>query len=312
MLALQQQYKEKALSLDELKEIALSVGVKEFEWKEMMEDAEKNADLANRHVHFKNYHAAFETAQKTISINPFHLKAHLIAAESALKIYEADKKKDYIHYAHKHAEEVLKLSPNETRAFEIISQVKKFTKARKSGQQKLVFVATGVALLIGLLSMIIFIVTQPKPVDNSKIKFQLIELQENANAAWAQVENVMNRRDEMIPDLLIIAQNENINYKKTHQELEELKKKLPEVTDDERVLLQAQISEKTKELTALIAQNSSSSQIELVLIQIEGAYNRISVETKRYNEAVREYNTLYKMYSNDFPEFSEMPYYSQK
>ena len=50
----------------------------------------------------------------------------------------------------------------------------------------------------------------------------------------------------------------------------------------------------------------------MILVQIEGSYNRISVEGKRYNEAVKTYNILVKKHHDEFPDFNEKVYFKGK
>lgn len=312
MLKLQEENKEKELTLEELKEIALTVGVKEFEWTEMMENAEKNAVSAKKHLDFKNYQDAYETALKTISINPYHTQALIIAADSALKIYETEDKDEYLEKSEVYARKVLKISPEELRAFKILAIIENHEKKEESHKKKIILLIVAVTIGLGVLVGLFFAIKSIPKKENTKVKFELIEAQENANAAWAQVENVINRRDQIIPELLVAVENENIEYSTTLQELEKLQEDLKTVSDDEKIDIQVQIQAKTKELTGIIAQNSNSEQVELLMVQIEGAYNRISVETRRYNDEVKEYNVLVKKYSDEFPDFKQMQYYNQQ
>ena len=45
------------------------------------------------------------------------------------------------------------------------------------------------------------------------------------------------------------------------------------------------------------------------MVQIEGSYNRIAVEGKRYNDVVKNYNILVKKQGSDFPEFKIKSYF---
>lgn len=312
MLKLQEDNKNKALTLDELKQVAISAGIKEFEWTEMQENANQNAEVAQKHFYFKNYQDAYDTAQKTVSINPYHTQALIILADSALKIYETEDKDEYLEIAEKYANEVLKHSPAENRAFQILATIEKHEQKEEKNKKKTLMIIAASLVGIGILIGIFFAVKAMPKKENTKVKFELIEAQENANAAWAQVENVIGRRDQLIPELLVAVDNENIEYAETLQELNQLKEDLKKASEDKKMEIQVQIQEKTRELTGIISQNSNSEQVELLMVQIEGTYNRISVETKRYNEAVKEYNILVKKYSDEFPDFDEMAYFNEK
>jgi len=312
MLKLQEQNKNKALTLEELKEVASSIGISDVEWKEMMENADKLADEAQKHQYFKNYDLSFETAVQSVSINPYQLNAKIIASESALKVYETDKKDEFLDKAEYYAKEVLKQSRNEKRAYEVLSALNKYKKQEVGSKKKLVFIAAGIILFIGFIAAFFIMPKSSESKQDMDIKFQLIEAQENANAAWAQVENVLTRRDELIPQLTAVVDINNSQYKTIIDEIDILKAELKNADKQKSMIIQEEINVKLQELTALIASQDMSENIELIIVQIEGTYNRISVETKRYNEAVKEYNILVKKYSDMFPEFEEMPYYNQK
>lgn len=123
---------------------------------------------------------------------------------------------------------------------------------------------------------------------------RLVRLDEAANAAWAQVENQLQRRYDLIPNL--------VNTVKGYAAHEELV--LREVTDARARVGSAQsIEEKSaanQQLTSALGRllvvmenypNLKADQNFLSLqAQLEGTENRIAVERRRYNEAVQMYN----------------------
>jgi uncharacterized protein YutD len=72
---------------------------------------------------------------------------------------------------------------------------------------------------------------------------------------------------------------------------------------------QSELQKKYSIITDRIISQYGSDHISELLVQIEGAYNRISVEGKRYNEAVKEYNILVKKYGAEYPQFKLKPYF---
>ncbi len=136
---------------------------------------------------------------------------------------------------------------------------------------------------------------------------RLVNLDELVNEKWSQVENVYQRRADLIPNLV----NTVKGYAKHEaQVLEEVTKARSQVgqirVNDPKSLQnfdQAQgqltqalsrlmvVAEKYPELKA--DQNFLSLQS-----QLEGTENRISVERMRFNEAARDYNS----YLRSFPQ----------
>ncbi|MCD4793776.1 MAG: LemA family protein [Bacteroidales bacterium] len=310
VLALQKSEEEKMLSLEELKEIDMGLGVTEEEWEQMMEKAKKEEKLAQNHFYYKNYKDAYTTAESAVSINPYLTQALVLMADSALKIYETEDDDDFLIKAENHAKEVLKQSPAENRAVEILAILNKHKKTEKTQRSKMIKIGGGVVIVAILILAIIFWPREKKPKKiNESVKFELIDAEENANAKWAQVENVISRRDNLIPQLFTLTVSEDENIVQLKKDTEKIKQEIALVDGDKRIELQAELQKKYQELTNSISKNNNDENIATLMVQLEGSYNRIAVEGKRYNDVVKNYNILVKKYGSDFPEFKIKPYF---
>ncbi len=138
----------------------------------------------------------------------------------------------------------------------------------------------------------------------------LVQQEEKVNGAWSQVENQYQRRADLIPNL--------VNTVKGYAEFE--KDVLTEVTDARsRVgsiqLKPEDLSDPQKVQQFQDAQDKLGSALSRLLVvsenypnlkanenflqlqsQLEGTENRISVERKKFNDAVQEYNTSIKSF----------------
>ena len=310
VIALQNSNRDRMLSLDELKELDLSLGMTEEEWNLMMEKADKNVALAQNHFYYKNYRDAYSTAESAISVNPYLTQALIIMADAALKIYETENDENFLEKAEKHAKDVLKQAPAENRAVEILSVINKYeTSERKEKKKFKKYALIGGGILIIILSIVFLKPKKEKPVDNS-IKFELIDAEENVNAAWAQVENVISRRDKLIPQLFSAVKIKDARLKQLMNEAENLKNKKNKLSGDEKISAEADLQKKYSAITEIISENKNTDDVGTLMVQIEGAFNRISVEGKRYNEAVKQYNILVKKYGADYPQFKLKPYFN--
>ncbi len=310
VLALLNDERERMLSLDELKELDLSLGMTEDEWKMMIEGANKNVELAQNHFYYKNYRDAYATAESAISVNPYLTQALIIMADSALKIYETEDDEDFLMKAEKHAKDVLKQAPAESRAVEILSKLNQYkTTERKEKKKFTKYAIIGGGILIIILSIVFFKPKKEKPVDNS-IKFELIDAEENANAAWAQVENVIARRDQLIPQLFSAVKINDNELKSLIDEVKTLKSKTKTLSGNEKISAEADLQKKYQKITNLINSQTGSDAVSTLMIQVEGSFNRISVEGKRYNEKVKTYNILVKKYGEKYPQFKIKPYFN--
>jgi LemA protein len=121
-------------------------------------------------------------------------------------------------------------------------------------------------------------------------------------AAWAQVENQLQRRADLIPNLVSVTQA----YAKQEQELVSLlvqsrEAYLQAVTPNEKTAAIAKVNQSIKRFGDYAAANPQlqSSQLFINLqYEIAGTENRIAVERMRYNKAVQSYNQQIQQFPN--------------
>ena len=145
--------------------------------------------------------------------------------------------------------------------------------------------------------------------------------EEAVKAQWAQVQNQLQRRNDLIPNLV-----ETVKGYATHEE-----SVFKEIADSRSKLLGAKSPEETisaanQQTTALgrlllVVENypnlKANEQFNGLMDELSGTENRIATERMRYNERVQEYNTARrqfpgnltaKMFSfKDYPFFEAPP-----
>ena len=114
-------------------------------------------------------------------------------------------------------------------------------------------------------------------------------------AQWAQVENQLQRRNDLIPNLVEttkgFAQHEEAVYK----DIADARGKLLAAKSPEETIAAA--NQQTSALGRLLAvvenypQLKSNEQFNRLMDELAGTENRIAVERMRYNETVQAYNT---------------------
>lgn len=121
-----------------------------------------------------------------------------------------------------------------------------------------------------------------------------VQSREHMRESWAQVENVLQRRYDLIPNLVNTVKGYAAHEQKLFEEVTRLRSQWGAAANVPQKVEAAQqlegalsrllvVMERYPELKA--NQNFLSLQDELA-----GTENRISVERKRYNETVRAYN----------------------
>jgi len=133
----------------------------------------------------------------------------------------------------------------------------------------------------------------------------LVTLEENVNQSWAQVSNQYQRRADLIPNLVETVKGYATHERETFNAVTEARAKVgqltvtPEVLDNPEAFnrfqqVQGEISSVLTRLMA-VAENypqlKANENFLALQSQLEGTENRISVERKRFNEAVQTYNT---------------------
>jgi LemA protein len=140
----------------------------------------------------------------------------------------------------------------------------------------------------------------------------LVAKEEQVEQAWSQVENVYQRRLDLIPNLVNTVKGYAAHEKETLEGVIEARSKATSVTIDpsnldENSLQQFEAAQQglTKALSKLMVVverypelKANQNFLELQS-QLEGTENRIAVERKRFNEAVQQYNTYLRKFPNN-------------
>ena len=138
----------------------------------------------------------------------------------------------------------------------------------------------------------------------------MIELSEGVDAQWAQVENVYQRRADLIPNLVNTVKGYAQHEEQVFTEVTNARAKVGSVnmnaadaTDEAKLKQYAQAqSELGGALSRLLVVAENYPQLKAdqnfrdLQAQLEGTENRISLARNRYIEAVRTYNTTLRQF----------------
>jgi LemA protein len=118
---------------------------------------------------------------------------------------------------------------------------------------------------------------------------------EAIKAQWAQVENQLQRRNDLIPNLVETTKGIAQQEQDVFGRIAESRAKLAGATTPEERMQAA--NEQSSALARLLVvvenypQLRSSDTFNRLMDELSGTENRIAVERMRYNERVQEYNT---------------------
>ena len=156
----------------------------------------------------------------------------------------------------------------------------------------------GVLAAFGVLVLLVIIVAGAIIPRYNKVQ----ELDEQVNTAWAQVETVLQRRYDLIPNLVNTVKGFANQEKEVLTEVTRLRSQWGEARSTQQKAAVASQMEGALGRLMLISENypelKSNTNFLSLQSQLEGTENRISVERRRYNETLRSYN----IYVRKFPQ----------
>jgi len=154
---------------------------------------------------------------------------------------------------------------------------------------------------------------------------RLVQLDEAVKSAWAQVENVYQRRADLIPNLVETVKGARDFEKETLTAVVEARAKVGQLQFGgvptpqqfaEFQKAQDQLSSALSRLLVVVERYPELRATEAfrdLQVQLEGTENRIAVERKRFNEAAQAYNTYRRRFPQllvaNFLGFAERPYF---
>jgi LemA protein len=123
----------------------------------------------------------------------------------------------------------------------------------------------------------------------------------------AQLDNVLQRRHDLIPNLMVVAKASAAQEKDLITSLGELYQEIPRAYSfEQKHVLEARLSDTVKQLMARLQADPQASATAVFIRlsdEMAGAENRMAVERKRYNDAVAAYNRT----ARGFPAFLLRP-----
>jgi LemA protein len=152
---------------------------------------------------------------------------------------------------------------------------------------------TGLALAIAVVA-----------VSSSGCSYNTFVSQEEAiKAQWGQVENQLQRRNDLVPNLVETVKGVAQQEQEVFGRIADSRAKLAGATTPEQQMQAA--NEQSSALARLLVvvenypQLRSNDQFARLMDELSGTENRIAVERMRYNERVQAYNTSRRQFPSN-------------
>jgi len=130
----------------------------------------------------------------------------------------------------------------------------------------------------------------------------MVSLKERIDSAWAQVENQLQRRNDLIPNLVEVTKGYATHEREVFDRVADARARLiAGGTREQRIDAANQLSGALGRLLAIAERYpdlKANQQFARLSDELAGTENRIAVERMRYNDAVREYNAYIKSLPN--------------
>ena len=154
----------------------------------------------------------------------------------------------------------------------------------------------------------------------------MVKMDEGVQAAWSQVENVDQRRADLIPNLVATVKGYAAHEQQTLEGVISARSKATQITVDAENLTPEELAKYQKAqgelgsaLGKLLAITENYPELKAnenfmsLQSQLEGTENRIAVERKKFNEAARSYNTVIRQFPKNIVAsmfgFEKKPYF---
>jgi LemA protein len=127
--------------------------------------------------------------------------------------------------------------------------------------------------------------------------------EEQIKTQWAQVENQLQRRNDLIPNLVESVKGVAQQERDVFGQIADSRAKLSGAQTPEQTIQAA--NEQSTALSRLLVivenypQLRSNEQFARLMDELSGTENRIAVERMRYNERVQEYNTSRRQFPSN-------------
>ncbi len=153
-------------------------------------------------------------------------------------------------------------------------------------------------VLGGLLLVVLFIAGYVRTTYN-----ELVSQQEQIKTAWSQVENQLQRRNDLIPNLVETVKGYAKQETTIFTAIADARARIGSAqTVGQKIAANNELSSALARLLVVVENYpvlKSSETFQRLMDELAGTENRISVERMRYNEIVLAYNTKVRQFPSN-------------
>jgi LemA protein len=141
--------------------------------------------------------------------------------------------------------------------------------------------------------------------------------EEAIKAQWGQVQNQLQRRNDLIPNLVETVKGYATHEESVFKDIADSRAKLAGAKTPEETIQAANQQSSALARLLVVVENypnlKANEQFNRLMDELAGTENRIATERMRYNERVQEYNTQRRRFPSNVTAkmfgFKEYPYF---
>ena len=316
LMEFQYQREEDNLSEAQLREIALEMGLSEEEFSKSREKAAEHRDRGIVFVDQANWEDAVWELEQAAALNPNDTDAARGLARAYIGMAEMKEDNSLFDKAEMMLKRVYRTNPRDAEAMEVSKtlrnrsrvQVNMTEDRQKRGKLLKWLVIGGIALIL-IFSYI-------------NAYNGLVSLEEKVNEQWAQVENVYQRRAELIPNLAETVRGVSEMERETFESVARARAGVSNLKIDPSQLTQEMLDDYAAKQGALssalgrliaVAEDYPDLKFPINFQQFQdelaGTENRIATERRRFNQSVESFNSSSRKFPQNLLGFGTKPYF---
>ncbi|MBR3650722.1 MAG: LemA family protein [Victivallales bacterium] len=146
------------------------------------------------------------------------------------------------------------------------------------------------------------------------LKNQIVAMEENVNGQWAQIDNQLKRRNDLIPNFVATVKGYAAHEMKAIETITAAREKLAggNLSQADRMKAEGEVGAAISRLLVISESNpelKANANFRALADELAGTENRIAVARKDYNDAVRMFNTKIKQWPGSTLGYESKPYF---
>ena len=136
------------------------------------------------------------------------------------------------------------------------------------------------------------------------VRNSLVMMDEDVSGTWAQVENQLQRRYDLIPNLVNTVKGIAAHEKEVFTAIAEARSRLGSAQSPSQKMQASQMMESALSRLLVVVERypdlKANQSFNRLMDELAGTENRLSVERRRFNESIKQFNKSIRLFPKSF------------